>query len=266
MGIMHQTDHQVDLNAKYYRKHSQLQQGLADQLLKSYYFERDAKVLDVGCGDGRITAHIASEVPEGKVIGVDSSNSMIELGTASFPKTEFPNLEFKLGKAEELSFSESFDNIVSFSCFHWVREPHKALIGLTNMLRPGGELLILAYPKESLYYEFLQEALKEYPEYSDISAYRSMLPIKEYKKILKNSDMEILEFTSKNLIHSYKNKEDVKDFIRGWLTSFVPLPEHLHEAYLNLAVEKSLKYHIDMHNDMINLPYTALVIIAKKHS
>ena len=260
MGIVHQ----VDLNAIHYKKHSQLQQSLAHNLLKSYCFDPAAKVLDVGCGDGRITAQIACEIPEGKVVGVDASNNMVELGTASFPKTEFPNLQFKLGKAEEISFPESFDNIVSFSCFHWVREPHKALTGLTKMLKKGGELLILTYPKESMYYEFLQEALQEYPEYADLSAYSTMLPIQEYKKILQDLDMEIVEFNSKNLIHSYKNKEAVKDFIRGWLTSFVPLTEHLHEAYLDLAVEKSLKYRIDQQNGLINLPYVALVIIAKK--
>lgn len=260
MGIVHQ----VDLNAKYYRKHSKLQQGLAHNLLKSYYFDPAAKVLDVGCGDGRITAQIASEVPKGIVIGVDASNSMVELGAASFPKMEFPNLEFKLGRAEELSFPESFDNIVSFSCFHWIREPKKALIGLINMLKSGGELLILTYPKESPYYEFMQEALQEYPEFTDGSAYPTMLSIKEYEKILKDSGLEIVEFSSKKLFHSYKDKAAVKNFIRGWLASFVPLPEHLHESYLNLVVEKSLKYHIELHNDMINLPYVALVIIAKK--
>ncbi len=260
MGIVHH----VDLNAKYYTKHSQLQQNLAQNLLKSYYFDPAAKVLDVGCGDGRITAQIACEVPEGQVIGVDASNNMVELGTASFPKTEFPNLKFQLGKAEEISFSEPFDNIVSFSCFHWVREPHKALTSLTKMLKKDGELLILTYPKESMYYEFLQEALQEYPTYTDFSAYSTMLSITEYKKILQDLGMEIVEFNSKKLIHSYKNKEAVKDFIRGWLTSFVPLPEHLHEAYLDLAVEKSLRYHIDLQNDLINLPYMALVIIAKR--
>lgn len=260
MGVIQQ----VDLNAKHYRKHSKLQQGLAHNLLTSYYFDPAAKVLDVGCGDGRITAQIACEVPEGKVIGVDASNNMVELGTASFPKTEFPNLKFKLGKAEELSFPESFDNIVSFSCFHWVREPQKALKGLTKMLKNDGELLILTYPKESAYYEFLQEALQGYSEYADLSAYHTMLSIKEYKKILKDLGMEIVEFSSKNLVHSYKNTDAVKDFIRGWLTSFVPLPEHLHESYLNLVVEKSLKYHIELQNDLINLPYKALVIIAKK--
>jgi ubiquinone/menaquinone biosynthesis C-methylase UbiE len=254
----------VDLNAVHYKKNSKLQQGLAQQLLDGYHFDEDAQVLDVGCGDGRLTAEIACEIPRGKIIGIDASPNMIALGKASFPKSEFPNLDFKHANAEKLSFSTSFDNIVSFSCFHWVRKPKKALQDLIKMLKPGGELLMLTYPKESMYYEFLQEALEKHPKYSDLAAYHTMLSIEEYKKILKENGVELIEFYSKEMIASYKNKKAIKDYIKGWLTSFVPLPEPYHDEYLDLAIEKSLGYHVDMKNDMINLPYTALILIAKK--
>lgn len=257
-------NHDVDLNAIYYRKNSDLQYGLASELLKKHQFNPKEIVLDVGCGDGRITAEIAAQVPKGKVIGVDASINMIDCAKTSFPKSKFPNLEFELEKAENLSFSEYFDVIFSFSCLHWVRRPQKVLNLLCNFLKPDGELFILTYPKESVYYEFLQKTLENYPEYQGFSSYYTMLYIKEYKEMLENNHMKILEFTFQELTASYENKKAIKDYIRGWLASFVSLPESLHEEFLDLAVENSFSYSKCMENGIINLPYTALMINARK--
>lgn len=242
-----------------------LQYGVANDLINHYPFCTKARILDIGCRDGRITAEIAQKAPESTVVGVDASPSMIEFAQENFPKSKFPNLEFILEKSEDLIFPYVFDTIVSFNCFHWVREAKKALSQLCASLKPKGELLILTYPKESIYYEFLQAALEGYPDYVHLSACHTMLPIKEYEKILKNSGMEIQDFSSRDVVASYENDEAIKDFIRGWLTSFVPLPQHLHEEFLDRAVMKAIPYHINNKNKMINLPYTELTIRAKRN-
>ena len=54
-----------DLDATHYQQHSQLQSSLAQELLQTYPFKGNEWILDVGCGDGKITAQIALKVPFG---------------------------------------------------------------------------------------------------------------------------------------------------------------------------------------------------------
>ncbi len=250
----------MDLNAKHYRKNSKLQQSLALGLVRNYKFKDFENILDIGCGDGRITADIADQIPNGKITGIDPSINMIELAKKTFPKSEFPNLDFLLKKAEDLIQYNRYDTIVSFSCLHWVREPEKAIYHICHSLKPNGNILILTYPKESTYYEFLQEALEKFPDYCYASAYNTMLTILDYKDLFQSNGIEIQEFYYQDLIASYNDENAVRSYIKGWLTSFVPLPEYLHDDFLKIAIEKSLDYSIDMNNGMINLPYKALVL------
>lgn len=71
--------------------------------------------MDIGCADGRVTAHIAKNlVPEGSVLGIDASPEMIKLAKASFSKKEFANLDFKRLPIEKLKVRKQFEIIVSF--------------------------------------------------------------------------------------------------------------------------------------------------------
>ena len=110
----------------------------------------------------------------------------------------------------------------------------------------------------------MDKALQSYPEYVNQSAFRTMLSTEQYKNILEDSGMEIQEFTVHELTTDHADKEKVKDFIRGWLTSFAPLPEHLHEEFLERTLKESEAYAKDTGDGMIHLPYTALMIQAKK--
>lgn len=52
--------------------------------------------MDVGCGDGKITAQIGEKVPNGQVLGIDKSSSMIELAKLSFSQVIQQNLNFEI--------------------------------------------------------------------------------------------------------------------------------------------------------------------------
>ena len=55
-----------------------LQSHIGTQLLSGIPFTDDALVLDVGCGSGNLTFAIAEQVPNGRVVAIDLSESMIE--------------------------------------------------------------------------------------------------------------------------------------------------------------------------------------------
>ena len=97
------------------------------------------RVLDVGCGPGSLTSHIAGLVGEdGSVIGIDPSQERIALAVERVE----PNLSFYEGKAEDLSLfpTGSIDVIFVNSTFHWVQDQPTALSEFARVLKPGGRL------------------------------------------------------------------------------------------------------------------------------
>ncbi|GAB3032956.1 class I SAM-dependent methyltransferase [Natronobiforma cellulositropha] len=72
-----------------------------------------ARVLDLGCGTGELTAAIADR--EVCVVGMDQSEAMLETARETYPK-----LQFVHGDARELGVDEPFDAVFSNAMLHWV--------------------------------------------------------------------------------------------------------------------------------------------------
>ena len=91
-------------------------------------------ILDLGCGDGALTAQLASRVPDGFVVGVDSAPSMI--ATAS--RQPQANLKFALLDINLLDYECDFDVVFSNSALHWVKDHSDLLPRVLRALKPGG--------------------------------------------------------------------------------------------------------------------------------
>ena len=129
-------------NPKDYAEHSSLQFGLARKLLDQLRLRGDEAILDLGCGDGKITVEIARRVPRGQAVGIDSSREMIGFARAKFPPAQYPNLEFAVMDAQAISFQEQFDLVLSNSALHWVADHRPILEGIFRCLKPGGQVII----------------------------------------------------------------------------------------------------------------------------
>jgi len=97
-------------------------------------------VLDVGSGPGFLAAEMAEEVgPDGRVAGVDPSESMLVLA-----RRHAPAAELQAGGALELPFPDaSFDAVVSTQVLEYVEDVAAALAEARRVLRPGGRVLVL---------------------------------------------------------------------------------------------------------------------------
>lgn len=128
-------------DAEEYRASSSQQKKWGRELIARLGFKGDEHVLDIGCGEGELTAEIAALVPQGRVVGIDSSPEMIDLARKTYPANSFPNLQWILMDATEIDFSEEFDVAFSNAVLHWVNDQPAVLRAVHRALRPGGKLI-----------------------------------------------------------------------------------------------------------------------------
>jgi trans-aconitate methyltransferase len=119
---------------------------MAEEQLSLLDLEGSEQILDVGCGDGRITAKIAGRVPRGSVLGVDPSRDMIAFATAQSGPSDRTNLRFAVADARRLPYRNEFDLVVSFNALHWVPEQDEALRSIRATLRPAGRAMLRLVP------------------------------------------------------------------------------------------------------------------------
>jgi len=129
-------------NAADYAANSVVQQTWARELIAKLKLVGDEHILDVGCGDGKVTAEIARALPRGSVTGADASPQMIEFAKKNFTTREFANLRFRVMDARKIKFDRQFDLVFSNAALHWVDNHQAILRGASAVLKPGGRLAI----------------------------------------------------------------------------------------------------------------------------
>lgn len=126
----------TEWNAPGYARIAGLQEAMAAEVLALLQLSGTERVLDLGCGNGKVTAEIAARVPEGSVVGVDASAEMIAFASEQFPAAAHPNLRFEAGDIRRLRFHEEFDLVVSFNALHWIPDQDTALRAIHCAMKP----------------------------------------------------------------------------------------------------------------------------------
>jgi ubiquinone/menaquinone biosynthesis C-methylase UbiE/DNA-binding HxlR family transcriptional regulator len=99
-------------------------------------------VADLGAGEGTLSQILAKNAR--KVIAVDISERMVEVGSKLAKDQGFANLEYRLGDLEEPPISENSIDLAIFSqALHHANSPQKAIAAARRILRDGGRLVIL---------------------------------------------------------------------------------------------------------------------------
>ena len=131
----------VRWDAEAYARASEAQLRWARELIGKLSLQGSESVLDIGCGDGKVTAEIARLLPRGETVGIDSSAEMVRKAQSAFPAARNPRLSFQLMDARALSFEAKFDVAFSNAALHWLKEHGPMLKGVARSLKPGGKVL-----------------------------------------------------------------------------------------------------------------------------
>ena len=157
------------------------------------------RILDAGCGTGRLTAEIAAG--GATVLGIDSSREMIEQA-----RRKYPHLQFEVADLTAFRSAEPFDAVFSNAVLHWVRPPETAASAIAAALKPGGRLVAEFGGKGNV--RSVTDALGEHPWY-----YPS---IGEYATLLETVGLE----TTSAILFPRPTPVDGEAGMRDWLRMF----------------------------------------------
>ncbi len=123
-----------EFDAKQYERASTHQKEWGNRLIEELELSGTERILDLGCGDGALTAELARRVPEGSVLGMDASAAMIERAR----QRALPHLAFARQDINALDFDGEYDVVFSNAALHWVKDHVRLLANVYRALRPGG--------------------------------------------------------------------------------------------------------------------------------
>ena len=236
----------MNWNPEEYARNSSAQLTWARELIDRLKLDGSETVLDVGCGDGKITAEFVRVLPDGFVLGTDSSPAFIDYARSHYPPERFPNLRFEMIDARQLSSDRSFDLIFSNAALHWVDDHLAFLSGCARLLRPGGRLVVSCGGKgNAADIIAVLESIIRQPTWSNYFTdfefpYYFYSP-QDYRPLLDTAGLRAnrLELVEKDMIHS--GREEMAGWIRTtWLPYLQRVPVHLREKLIDEVVEAYL--------------------------
>ena len=236
-------------NAAAYAANSAVQQAWARELIARLQLRGDEHILDVGCGDGKVSAEMAQAVPRGKVIGTDASPEMIVFARKTFSAKKNSNLEFQVMDARKIKFANPFDLVFSNAALHWVDDHEKFLRGAASVLKSGGRLSVSCGGRGNAHDMFL--ALRPEIRLARWREFFRKMPapyffhaLGNYEKWLLKSGFQIntLKLAPKDV--TYAGAEGIATWLRTtWIPYVQRVPETLREEFIAAVTRCYLASH-----------------------
>ncbi|MGD9592737.1 MAG: trans-aconitate 2-methyltransferase, partial [Candidatus Berkiella sp.] len=225
--------------------------GWADRFFfKQFTFKGNELVLDIGSGDGKISARIADALPKGKVIGIDNSQSMLD--TAYTYSTKRKNLNFLYQDAQDASFyqkyPDSFDLVVSFTVLHWVKDHQAVLEGIHKVLKPEGKFYFRLCSKGGDPIQDIADKMKDNPKYKEYFILfqdpMRRFDEHEYRQLINHANLSVSSVKEIEEQDKIIGRAKLVKQIKSWLPHYHYLrqyPDNVADQYLDDVINTYLK-------------------------
>ncbi len=98
------------------------------------------RVIDAGCGTGRLTAELMAMIPRGRLVAIDRSWNMLLTARANLGAEFGDRIAFARVDLPRLPFNAWADLVFSTATFHWIHDHVTLFAEIRRALKPGGRL------------------------------------------------------------------------------------------------------------------------------
>lgn len=246
----------------HYAKNSRGQEIWAKELIEKIDLQGNESILDIGCGDGKITDLLA-QMTSGETVGIDFSDNMIAFAKEQFGKPVFMQMD-----AQALAFENRFDVVFSNAALHWVSDHKSVLSGIYKALKPDGKAVLQMGGKGNAQAVFnvLENLTEDYrPYFKDFVPPYTFCSDAQYKQWL--NEIGFSSFEAKLILKKMLHED--ADAFRGWLeTTWFPylmrLPEKIREVFLQTWIKAYIDINPSDKEGRISIDMVRLEVIARK--
>ena len=230
------------------------------ELIKLVNVRPEIRVVDLGCGTGELTRHLADTLPESDVLGLDSSPQMLER-TQEYAR---PGLRFGLGDQTELE--GNWDLITSNAALQWSENHEKLIPDLFNHLNPGGQIAVQvpSNHNSTAHLTILEVAGME-PFVSALNGWTRQSPvlsIEAYAELLFREEAHDIVVFEKVYPHVLENADAIVEWISG--TALLPYFERLGELKEDFVNVIRRELNIAMPGEPVFFPFRRTFFSARK--
>ncbi|NQT02237.1 MAG: methyltransferase domain-containing protein [Planctomycetes bacterium] len=233
-----------EFDSRKYEKASAHQKEWGERLISELSLRGDERILDLGCGDGRLTAQLAELVPEGSVLGIDASSGMIEVAQ----KYRKDNLSFLLLDINSLDFKDEFDLVFSNATVHWIKDHNALLRKVWRSLRNDGVVRFnfAGSGNCSNFFAIVKTAMKKprYAKYFSDFVWPWFMPtVDEYETIVRQFPFRDIRVWADNADHYFPDSQTMTKWIEQ--PSLVPflkcIDQSDRQAFRDFVVQRMIE-------------------------
>ncbi|CAK1540616.1 unnamed protein product [Leptosia nina] len=230
-------------DAELYHKSNNLQKRDAFECLQEYErrikWKKDALIIDIGCGDGSVTAAMMKQFLPGyrKVVGCDISAKMVQYASKKFNSENINFMVLDIEGDIPQSLRCEFNHAFSFYTLHWIKQQEIAFKNIYDLLQDGGNCFLIFLGHMPLFDVFRILARSNRWSYwlKDVDRFVSPYhdcqdPEKEIRRMMCKVGFRNVDVQYKPKSFVYDSLEAVKKAVKA--VNPFQIPEELHEELL----------------------------------
>lgn len=251
-----------------YSKLSFAQAKAAMKMLKLLKIDENAQVLDVGCGDGKISAKLSNIVKKGSVLGLDKSVEMFNYANTTYGIAKYPNLKFSLQDAQEINFHERFDLVFSSFAIQWFKDKNLFFRKVYKALKMKGTMCIIMPLGISPELEHATKMVTESSEWKEFfNHFHPNWHFIEGLKLLhlaKENSFNITYSSTYTMEVNFPSVEDFEEYVLLWFPYLAPLEKDLKSVFFAQIIKEYCKLLPPKKGGRVSMRIPIISFIASK--